>query len=80
MLHLDPVLARAAMDLRLAESLHQAEAHRLVRQAHCQRPTWYTLTRILTRLGRVLILVGQRLQQTGSAPPAALEPREAAPS
>ena len=80
MLHFDLNLAEAIMRRSVEERLRQAEIHRLLRQVRGDRPGWLRglVSRILSRLGRVLVILGWRLQRYGSAPPLYLEPGEMA--
>lgn len=78
MLHPDFAVAEMVMEKAVAERLHEAETYRLLRQTKARRSSWLFRQGcwLLSRFGHLLVTLGQRLQQYGSAQPASLEPAE----
>jgi hypothetical protein len=76
MLHIDPVIAEILMEGAVAERLHEAEVYRLLRQTKARRSSWWFRQScwLLSRFGHLLVALGRRLQQYGSAQPVSLEP------
>ncbi|MGC9333865.1 MAG: hypothetical protein ACP5JJ_06950 [Anaerolineae bacterium] len=66
--------AEVIMRMSVEERLREAEAGRLARQAQGGRPGWLIRQGLgfLYRLGRMLIALGQRLQQSRPRPPGVL--------
>jgi len=69
----DFFLAEAIVSVRLQEMARRCEARRLLRQAGIDQRGWWPRQRcwLSCHLGRLLVALGQRLQQYGQ-PPATL--------
>jgi hypothetical protein len=78
MLHLDLYAADELMETVVAERLAEAEGHRLLRQAQAGRRgrLYRQGACLLAQVGRLLVALGRRLEQVGSAQPVSLEPAE----
>lgn len=74
MMQMNSCEAEVIMRMSVEERLHEAEAGRLARQARGARQGWLLRqgVRFLYRLGRTLIALGQRLQQSRPGPPGPL--------
>jgi hypothetical protein len=67
MFYRDFHLAEAIVKIRLQETARRCEARRLLRQAGIDQRGWWTRQRcwLSCHLGRLLVALGQRLQQYG---------------
>jgi hypothetical protein len=74
MVQMNSYEAQAMMRMSVEERLREAEVRRLVRLVQGDRPGWLMRQglALLYGLGRMLIAVGQCLQQSASAPTGAL--------
>ena len=77
-MHLEFLAAQVLMEQAVAERLREAEIHLLLRQVQAGRRSWLfrQICRLLSQSGHLLVALGQRLQQYGSAQPVSLEPAE----
>ena len=66
----NPDMGRRVMEERMRDRLHQAEAHRLLREAGIDQWGWLARQgcRVLGQLGRLLVALGRRLERYGVAP------------
>ena len=73
--HLRILVAQARMETMLAEARHDAEVRRLRQHVRGDGRGWLLKRggRIVYRLGHVLVVLGQHLQQAGTMPQVALE-------
>ena len=71
MLDTDCYLAERLMDLRVQEDQHQAELHRLQRQARRAHPGWLSRLScwLLCQLGTLSMSLGMRLLHAGLPQP-----------
>jgi hypothetical protein len=75
MIYGDPNLFKVLMDIKVEETLREAETRRSVRQASIDRRGWLLRQGcwLLCQVGRMLVNLGRRLQQYDASPPVSLE-------
>ena len=75
MVHGDPYLFKALMDMKVEETLREAETRRMLRQASIDRRGWLLRQGcgLLCRVGRLLVILGQRLQEYDASQSVSLE-------
>ena len=75
MVYVNPYLFKMMMDMKVEETLREAETRRLLRQAGIDRRGWLLRQGcwLLCGVGRLMVILGQRLQQYGASQPVTLE-------
>ena len=71
----DPFLFKVMMDMKVEETLREAETRRLLRQASIDRHGWLFRQGcwLLCQAGRLLVILGRRLQEYGTSQSVSLE-------
>jgi hypothetical protein len=75
MMGMELYVAESIMEIRVRETLRDAEERRLLRRARLVRRGWFYRQRcwLLCQLGRLLIALGQRVRDLGLPEPFSLE-------